>query len=67
MVPFAGWAMPIQYKDSLMESAQHCRKAAALFDVAHMCGLSLKVCVGCCCLLLPVLLYHRGATCCFEL
>ena len=54
MVPFAGWSMPIQYKDSLMESAQHCRKAASLFDVAHMCGLSLKVCglfVGCACAL----------------
>ena len=42
MVPFAGWSMPIQYKDSIMESTQHCRKAASLFDVAHMCGLSLK-------------------------
>lgn len=42
MVPFAGWSMPIQYKDSIMESTQHCRKGAALFDVAHMCGLSIK-------------------------
>lgn len=43
MVPFAGWSMPIQYKDSIMDSTQHCRKAASLFDVAHMCGLTLKV------------------------
>jgi len=42
MVPFAGWSMPIQYKDSIMDSTQHCRKGAALFDVAHMCGLTLK-------------------------
>lgn len=35
--------MPIQYKDSIMESTQHCRQHASLFDVAHMCGLTLKV------------------------
>jgi aminomethyltransferase len=43
MVPFAGWSMPIQYKDSIMEATQHCRTHASLFDVAHMCGLTLKV------------------------
>jgi aminomethyltransferase len=43
MVPFAGWSMPIQYKDSIMEATQHCRNHASLFDVAHMCGLTLKV------------------------
>ncbi|KXZ44287.1 hypothetical protein GPECTOR_70g518 [Gonium pectorale] len=42
MVPFAGWSMPIQYKDSIMESTIHCRKNASLFDVSHMCGLTLK-------------------------
>jgi len=42
MVPFAGYSMPIQYKDSIMDSTQHCRTAASLFDVAHMCGLTLK-------------------------
>lgn len=41
MVPFAGWSMPIQYADSIMDSTHHCRSAASLFDVAHMCGLSL--------------------------
>eukprot|EP00878_Enallax_costatus_P000985 GHUV01001117.1.p1 GENE.GHUV01001117.1~~GHUV01001117.1.p1 ORF type:complete len:412 (+),score=112.07 GHUV01001117.1:159-1394(+) len=41
MVPFAGWSMPIQYKDSIMESTTWCREHASLFDVAHMCGLSL--------------------------
>ena len=43
MVPFAGWSMPIQYKDSIMESTVHCRTNASLFDVSHMCGLTLKV------------------------
>ncbi|KAI7746802.1 hypothetical protein M8C21_007709 [Ambrosia artemisiifolia] len=42
MVPFAGWSMPIQYKDSIMESTINCRENGSLFDVAHMCGLSLK-------------------------
>jgi uncharacterized membrane protein len=43
MVPFAGWSMPIQYKDSIMDSTKWCREHASLFDVAHMCGLSLTV------------------------
>lgn len=42
MVPFAGWSMPIQYKDSIMDSTTHCRQHASIFDVSHMCGLSLK-------------------------
>jgi len=43
MVPFAGWSMPIQYKESIMDSSIFCRKNAALFDVAHMCGASFRV------------------------
>ncbi|KAL8136841.1 hypothetical protein V2J09_002842 [Rumex salicifolius] len=42
MVPFAGWSMPIQYKDSIIDSTVNCRENGSLFDVAHMCGLSLK-------------------------
>ncbi|XP_065877684.1 aminomethyltransferase, mitochondrial [Euphorbia lathyris] len=42
MVPFAGWSMPIQYKDSIMDSTINCRQNGSLFDVAHMCGLSLN-------------------------
>eukprot|EP00252_Welwitschia_mirabilis_P018809 TRINITY_DN4206_c0_g1_i1.p1 TRINITY_DN4206_c0_g1~~TRINITY_DN4206_c0_g1_i1.p1 ORF type:complete len:410 (-),score=86.30 TRINITY_DN4206_c0_g1_i1:271-1500(-) len=42
MVPFAGWSMPIQYKDSIMDSTVNCRSNGSLFDVSHMCGLSLK-------------------------
>ena len=46
MVPFAGWSMPIQYKDSIMDATKHCREHASLFDVSHMCGVTLKVCTG---------------------
>ncbi|KAG1675691.1 hypothetical protein FOA52_002400 [Chlamydomonas sp. UWO 241] len=42
MVPFAGWSMPIQYKDSIMDATKHCRTGASIFDVSHMCGISLK-------------------------
>ncbi|PKU73983.1 aminomethyltransferase, mitochondrial [Dendrobium catenatum] len=41
MVPFAGWSMPIQYKDSIMDSTVNCRENGGLFDVSHMCGLSV--------------------------
>ena len=36
MVPFAGYAMPVQYKDGIMKEHQHCRTQAGLFDVSHM-------------------------------
>ncbi|KAJ0984467.1 hypothetical protein J5N97_002823 [Dioscorea zingiberensis] len=47
MVPFAGWSMPLQYKDSIIDSTLNCRENGSLFDVSHMCGLSLmgKDCV----------------------
>lgn len=35
MVPFAGFAMPIQYS-SIVTEHQTCRSSAALFDVSHM-------------------------------
>jgi aminomethyltransferase len=35
MVPFAGYAMPVQYQGVLAEHL-HCRSRAALFDVSHM-------------------------------
>jgi aminomethyltransferase len=35
-VPFAGYALPVQYKDSLINSHMHCRTGASLFDVSHM-------------------------------
>ncbi len=36
MVPFAGYDMPVQYPAGIMAEHQHCRAAAALFDVSHM-------------------------------
>ncbi|MBC7941819.1 MAG: glycine cleavage system aminomethyltransferase GcvT [Chitinophagaceae bacterium] len=41
MVPFAGYAMPVQYPAGLMAEHKHCRDAAALFDVSHMGQLRL--------------------------
>jgi aminomethyltransferase len=41
MVPFAGYAMPVQYGSGLMAEHKHCREAAALFDVSHMGQLRL--------------------------
>jgi len=35
MVPFAGWAMPIQYK-GIVEEHHAVRKRAGVFDVSHM-------------------------------
>lgn len=36
MVPFAGWSMPVQYKDSIVASHLHTRSSLSLFDVSHM-------------------------------
>ena len=41
MVPFAGYAMPVQYPAGLMAEHRQCREAAALFDVSHMGQLRL--------------------------
>ena len=41
MVPFAGYAMPVQYPSGLMAEHQHTRNAAGLFDVSHMGQLRL--------------------------
>jgi aminomethyltransferase len=35
MIPFGGWAMPLQY-DGILREYQHCRKDAAVFDTSHM-------------------------------
>ncbi|EFJ09143.1 hypothetical protein SELMODRAFT_272095 [Selaginella moellendorffii] len=42
MVPFAGWSMPLLYKDTILNSTLNCRQNGSLFDVSHMCGLTLK-------------------------
>ena len=36
MVPFAGYAMPVQYADGIVKEHGHTRSAAGLFDVSHM-------------------------------
>ncbi|MDO8419238.1 MAG: glycine cleavage system aminomethyltransferase GcvT [Rubrivivax sp.] len=41
MVPFAGYAMPVQYPSGLIAEHKHCRESAALFDVSHMGQLRL--------------------------
>ena len=41
MVPFAGYAMPVQYPSGLMAEHKHTRAAAGLFDVSHMGQLRL--------------------------
>jgi aminomethyltransferase len=41
MVPFAGYAMPVQYPAGLMAEHLHTRNAAGLFDVSHMGQLRL--------------------------
>jgi aminomethyltransferase len=41
LVPFAGYAMPVQYSEGLMAEHKHCRDSAALFDVSHMGQIKL--------------------------
>jgi aminomethyltransferase len=36
MVPFAGYAMPVQYKGGIIAEHLHTRERAGLFDVSHM-------------------------------
>jgi aminomethyltransferase len=36
MVPFAGYAMPVQYKAGIIAEHLHTRQKAGLFDVSHM-------------------------------
>jgi len=42
MVPFAGYAMPVQYPAGILAEHKACREQAALFDVSHMGQLLLK-------------------------
>ena len=42
MVPFAGYAMPVQYPPGVMKEHLHCRAAAGLFDVSHMGQVVLR-------------------------
>ncbi|MBF0248589.1 MAG: glycine cleavage system aminomethyltransferase GcvT [Alphaproteobacteria bacterium] len=42
MVPFAGYAMPVQYPAGILKEHLHTRAAASLFDVSHMGQAFLK-------------------------
>ena len=42
MVPFAGYAMPVQYPLGVMKEHLHCRASAGLFDVSHMGQVILR-------------------------
>jgi aminomethyltransferase len=42
MVPFAGYSMPLQYKDGILKEHLHVRAAAGLFDVSHMGQLVIR-------------------------
>lgn len=42
MVPFAGYALPVQYKTGLMAEHKHTRDAVSLFDVSHMGQISVS-------------------------
>ncbi|RZS58455.1 glycine cleavage system aminomethyltransferase GcvT [Sphaerotilus mobilis] len=41
MVPFAGYAMPVNYPAGILAEHRQCRESAALFDVSHMGQLRL--------------------------
>jgi aminomethyltransferase len=41
MVPFAGYAMPVQYSAGVMKEHLHTRSHAGLFDVSHMGQIAL--------------------------
>src|SRR5436190_1184330 len=36
MVEFAGYRLPVQFRDGIIAEHQHTRNAAGLFDVSHM-------------------------------
>ncbi|MCE9661570.1 MAG: glycine cleavage system aminomethyltransferase GcvT [Burkholderiales bacterium] len=42
MVPFAGYAMPVQYPQGILAEHRQCRDSAVLFDVSHMGQLRLQ-------------------------
>jgi aminomethyltransferase len=42
MVPFAGYAMPVQYATGVLREHLHTRGSAGLFDVSHMGQIALR-------------------------
>lgn len=41
MVPFAGYNMPVQYSEGILQEHLHTRSAAGLFDVSHMGAIEI--------------------------
>src|SRR6516165_11135858 len=42
LAPFAGYEMPINYRDGVLKEHLHTRAAAGLFDVSHMGQLVVR-------------------------
>ncbi len=42
MVPFAGYAMPVQYPKGILAEHLHTRQSAGLFDISHMGQVALR-------------------------
>ncbi len=42
MTEFAGFAMPVHYRDGILKEHAHTREAASLFDVSHMGQLAVR-------------------------
>jgi aminomethyltransferase len=42
LVPFAGYEMPVQYRDGILKEHLHTRAQAGLFDVSHMGQIRLR-------------------------
>ncbi len=42
MVPFAGYAMPVQYPAGIIAEHNHTRQSASLFDVSHMGQVTIR-------------------------
>jgi aminomethyltransferase len=42
LVPFAAYAMPVQYPSGILKEHEQCRAKAALFDVSHMGQVRLR-------------------------
>jgi aminomethyltransferase len=42
MVPFAGWDMPVQYKEGIIAEHNHTRTHVSIFDIFHMGEFRIK-------------------------
>jgi aminomethyltransferase len=42
IVPFAGYEMPLQYRDGILKEHLHTRASAGLFDVSHMGQIAVR-------------------------